>query len=69
MELSIPDAVIKFRQGFGRLIRRGDDRGAVVALDRRIIEKSYGRMFTSSVPECEIVYKPLNVILERIKTR
>ena len=69
MELSVPDAVIKFRQGFGRLIRRGDDRGAVVALDRRIIEKSYGRMFTSSVPECEIVYKPLNVILERIETR
>ena len=67
MELSVPDAVIKFRQGFGRLIRRGDDRGAVVVLDRRIIEKSYGRMFTSSVPETEVVYRPLAEILPRIK--
>ena len=67
MELSVPDAVIKFRQGFGRLIRRGDDRGAVVALDRRIIEKSYGRMFTQSVPECEILYRPLKSIIERIE--
>ena len=67
MELSVPEAVIKFRQGFGRLIRRGDDTGAVVALDRRIIEKSYGRMFTQSVPECEIVYKPLKNILERVE--
>jgi len=67
MELSVPEAVIKFRQGFGRLIRRGDDRGAVVALDRRIIEKSYGRSFTQSIPKCEIVYKPLKEILERIE--
>lgn len=66
MELSVPDAVIKFRQGFGRLIRRGDDRGAVVAFDRRLIEKSYGRSFTSSIPKCEIMYKPLKEIIERI---
>ena len=69
MELSVPQAVIKFRQGFGRLIRRGDDTGAVVALDRRIIEKSYGRMFTQSVPKCEIVYKPLKDIIERVGMR
>ncbi|WP_407425261.1 helicase C-terminal domain-containing protein [Treponema sp.] len=67
MELSVPQAVIKFRQGFGRLIRRGDDTGAVVALDRRIIEKSYGKVFTQSVPKCEIVYKPLIEILNKIK--
>ena len=67
MELSLPEAVIKFRQGFGRLIRRGDDRGAVVALDRRIIEKSYGRMFTESVPETEVVYRPLGEILKKIR--
>ncbi len=67
MELSVPEAVIKFRQGFGRLIRRGDDRGAVVALDRRIIEKSYGRMFTSSIPKTEIVYRPLDEILGTIR--
>lgn len=67
MELSVPEAVIKFRQGFGRLIRRGDDKGAVVALDRRIIEKSYGRMFTESVPKTEVVYRPLPEILEKIE--
>ena len=67
MELSVPQAVIKFRQGFGRLIRRGDDKGAVVALDRRIIEKSYGRMFTESIPKCEIVYKPISEITRRIE--
>ena len=67
MELSVPQAVIKFRQGFGRLIRRGDDRGAVVALDRRIIEKSYGRMFTQSIPETPLVYKPLSEVISEVR--
>ena len=67
MELSVPGAVIKFRQGFGRLIRRGDDRGAVVVLDRRIIEKSYGRMFTESVPRTRRVYAPLAEILASVR--
>lgn len=66
MELSVPEAVIKFRQGFGRLIRRGDDKGAVVVLDRRIIEKRYGRIFTSSVPMTKRVYKPLEEILDEV---
>lgn len=66
MELSVPEAVIKFRQGFGRLIRRGDDKGAVVVLDRRIIEKRYGRIFTSSVPMTKRVYKPLEEILNEV---
>lgn len=43
MELSVPEAVIKFRQGIGRLIRRSDDKGVVVVLDRRIYEKKIGR--------------------------
>ena len=62
MELSVPEAVIKFRQGFGRLIRRGDDRGAVVVLDRRIMEKQYGRIFLSSIPACRRVYEPLDAV-------
>lgn len=66
MELSVPEAVIKFRQGFGRLIRRGDDRGAVIVLDRRIIEKPYGRIFTSSIPETKRLYKELDVLLEEV---
>ncbi len=66
MELSVPQAVIKFRQGFGRLIRRGDDRGAVICLDRRIMEKMYGRVFLNSIPDCKKMYAPLNDILAAV---
>ncbi len=51
---SLPEAVLKFRQGFGRLIRSQDDRGIVVVLDPRIITKSYGRDFIQSLPPCRI---------------
>ena len=67
MELSVPEAVIRFRQGFGRLIRRGDDRGAVVVLDRRIIEKRYGSTFTRSVPNTPRVYESLDGLLKKIR--
>jgi ATP-dependent DNA helicase DinG len=50
-DYTIPLAVIKFRQGFGRLIRRKSDRGVVVVLDPRIKEKSYGKLFLRSLPE------------------
>lgn len=63
MELSVPEAVIKFRQGVGRLIRRSDDKGAVVVLDRRIVEKRYGSIFMASIPECKKLYKPLSELL------
>ena len=62
MELSVPDAVIKFRQGFGRLMRRNTDKGAVVVLDRRIAEKQYGRIFTSSIPQTKKMYDTLDNI-------
>jgi len=54
-EFSIPQAVIKFRQGFGRLIRSRDDRGAVLILDRRITTKGYGKTFLRSLPATELV--------------
>ena len=60
MELSLPEAVIKFRQGIGRLIRRSDDKGVVTVLDRRIFEKRYGMNFLASIPECKKVYQPLD---------
>ena len=66
MELSVPEAVIKFRQGIGRLIRRGDDKGVVVVLDRRIYEKRYGTIFISSMPECKKMYAPLSEITSKI---
>lgn len=47
---SVPNAVIRFRQGFGRLIRHRTDRGVVIVADRRIITKRYGRWFQNSLP-------------------
>ena len=55
MEYSLPEAVIKLRQGFGRLIRTATDEGIVVILDPRVKTKRYGRIFLESLPECEIV--------------
>lgn len=49
-ELDLPHAVIKFKQGFGRLIRSRTDRGAVLIFDRRVATKSYGRAFLRSLP-------------------
>ncbi len=66
MELSVPDSVIKFRQGFGRLMRRGSDKGAVVVLDRRIVEKQYGRLFTQSVPETRKMYDSVDNIVNAV---
>lgn len=66
MELSVPDAVIKFRQGFGRLMRRNSDKGAIVVLDKRIVEKQYGRIFTSSVPETKKMYDTVENIVQAV---
>ncbi|MGE0375649.1 MAG: ATP-dependent DNA helicase [Planctomycetaceae bacterium] len=55
MEYQVPEAVIKLRQGFGRLIRSKTDTGQVVILDPRICTKHYGRIFLASLPDCEIV--------------
>jgi len=51
LEYSIPLAVIKFKQGFGRLIRNKTDRGIILILDKRIHEKQYGRYFIDSLPK------------------
>ena len=50
LHLSLPEAVIKFKQGFGRLIRSQTDRGVVVILDQRIMTKRYGQVFLGSIP-------------------
>jgi DNA polymerase-3 subunit epsilon/ATP-dependent DNA helicase DinG len=52
-EYAIPETILRFRQGFGRLIRTKSDRGAVVVLDRRVLSKSYGPLFLNSLPECK----------------
>jgi len=58
MQYSVPQAVIKFRQGFGRLIRRRTDRGVVLLLDRRLLTKQYGRVFLNSLPAMRVVRGP-----------
>ena len=52
MKFQLPEAVLRFKQGFGRLIRNRSDRGIVVVLDPRIRSKSYGHMFLDSLPAC-----------------
>jgi ATP-dependent DNA helicase DinG len=54
-DYQIPEAILKFRQGFGRLIRSKSDHGIVVLLDSRVLGKSYGRRFLDSLPECRVV--------------
>lgn len=51
----LPNAIIRFKQGFGRLIRSREDRGVVAVLDSRILSKSYGKLFLGALPECRIV--------------
>lgn len=51
---ALPSAVIRFRQGFGRLIRSSEDRGVVVVLDNRLVGKWYGRAFLSSLPNVSL---------------
>jgi ATP-dependent DNA helicase DinG len=50
----LPEAILSFRQGFGRLIRSKQDVGVVAILDKRLISKSYGDLFLSSLPNCSI---------------
>jgi DNA polymerase-3 subunit epsilon/ATP-dependent DNA helicase DinG len=51
-EYYLPESILKFRQGFGRLIRTASDRGVVAILDRRVLTKQYGRLFLESLPQC-----------------
>jgi len=53
-EYSLPEAVLKLRQGVGRLIRTKSDRGIVVILDNRIVSRPYGRAFMQALPKCPV---------------
>jgi ATP-dependent DNA helicase DinG len=67
MDYSLPHAILKLKQGFGRLIRKKTDIGSVFILDKRIIEKFYGKFFLKSLPEARIVKGPSDVILQEVK--
>jgi DNA polymerase-3 subunit epsilon/ATP-dependent DNA helicase DinG len=53
-QYTVPEAILRFRQGFGRLIRTRSDRGVVLVMDRRVLSKSYGRFFIESLPQCTV---------------
>jgi ATP-dependent DNA helicase DinG len=53
-DYQLPEAVIKLRQGFGRLIRTANDYGSVVILDPRMLSKPYGQVFSESLPDCSV---------------
>lgn len=67
MELSVPQAVIRFKQGFGRLIRTKKDRGVVIIFDRRVADTRYGKAFIKSLPKIDISYKPFSDIIEEME--
>ncbi|NPV86902.1 MAG: DEAD/DEAH box helicase family protein [Anaerolineae bacterium] len=59
-QYSLPEAILRFRQGFGRLIRTQSDRGVVVILDRRVLTKQYGKLFIESLPRCSMKIDTIN---------
>jgi ATP-dependent DNA helicase DinG len=68
LEYTVPTAVLKFKQGFGRLIRTKTDRGAVLVLDKRIVSKSYGKYFLGSLPKCNNVSGTAEEIIKELET-
>ncbi len=64
VDYSVPEAVLRFRQGFGRLIRTRSDRGVVVVFDRRVVSKRYGSLFLDSLPGCRVKQGKLSLLPE-----
>ena len=66
-EYAVPEAVIRLRQGFGRLIRSATDRGVVVLLDSRLWQRSYGEIFLDALPPCTTRQSPLSHLGEAVQ--
>ena len=67
-EYGVPQAILRLRQGFGRLIRTRTDRGVVVILDRRTVSRKYGKTFIDSLPPVPLKTPPLAALGDEIKT-
>lgn len=65
-ELSLPEAIMRFKQGFGRLIRSSQDKGAFIVLDRRITSKSYGKEFIKALPPIDVKKLQLPELLKEL---
>ena len=66
-QYAVPEAVLKLRQGFGRLIRTSSDKGVAIILDRRIVSKGYGKTFARSLPPATFTQLPLDEIPDKIR--
>jgi ATP-dependent DNA helicase DinG len=66
-DYTLPEAVIKFRQGFGRLIRTKSDRGVVIVTDPRIVTKTYGSVFRKSLPTSVHSVSDVTELLQRVE--
>ncbi len=67
LDYSLPLAIVKFKQGFGRLIRHKSDRGCIVCLDSRLYTKFYGSRFLDSIPNCKKIFDTLEGIKSRLE--
>lgn len=67
MDYSLPQAIVKFKQGFGRLIRNQRDRGCIICLDTRLLSKRYGKLFLSSLPNCQQTFAPTLELQKQLK--
>jgi DNA polymerase-3 subunit epsilon/ATP-dependent DNA helicase DinG len=61
-EYALPQAVLRFRQGFGRLIRGSEERGVFLLLDRRVLTRPYGEAFLDALPDCEVRRVPASAV-------
>jgi ATP-dependent DNA helicase DinG len=66
-DLSLPQAIIRFKQGFGRLVRSGRDKGAVFVFDRRMIETRYGKLFVQSLPKLPVSMNRVDELVEELR--
>jgi ATP-dependent DNA helicase DinG len=67
MKFSVPQAVIRFKQGFGRLVRRASDKGVVIIYDTRVIDTQYGKYFLYSLPGPKIEHMNTEQMVPRIQ--
>lgn len=65
-EYSLPNAIVKFKQGVGRLIRNKRDRGCIICLDNRLLNKKYGRQFLNSLPDCQNVFAESAIVQQNM---